>query len=57
MIKQLKFVSIPTRDQDAALAFWTEKMGFRVATDQPMGPGRRWIERNWCERPTCSGAV
>ncbi len=44
MIKQLKFVSIPTRDQDAALAFWTQKMGFRVATDQPMGPGKRWIE-------------
>jgi predicted enzyme related to lactoylglutathione lyase len=44
MIKQLKFASIPTRDQDAALAFWTEKVGFRVATDQPMGPGKRWIE-------------
>ncbi|MBW8911293.1 MAG: VOC family protein [Sphingomonas sp.] len=43
MIKQLKFVSIPTRDQDRALAFWTEKMGFKVATDQPMGP-QRWIE-------------
>ena len=43
MIKQLKFVSIPTRDQDRALAFWTEKMGFTVATDQPMGP-QRWIE-------------
>jgi len=44
MIRQLKFVGIPTRDQDAALAFWTEKVGFRVATDQPMGPGQRWIE-------------
>ena len=44
MIKQLKFASIPTRDQDAALSFWTEKVGFRVATDQPMGPGKRWIE-------------
>jgi predicted enzyme related to lactoylglutathione lyase len=44
MIKQLKFASIPTSDQDAALAFWTEKVGFRVATDQPMGPGQRWIE-------------
>jgi predicted enzyme related to lactoylglutathione lyase len=44
MIKQLKFVGIPVRDQDAALAFWTEKVGFRVATDQPMGPGQRWIE-------------
>ena len=44
MIRQLKFASIPTRDQDAALSFWTEKVGFRVATDQPMGPGKRWIE-------------
>ena len=45
MIRQLKFVSIPTRDQDAALAFWTEKMGFKIATDQPMGDsGQRWIE-------------
>jgi catechol 2,3-dioxygenase-like lactoylglutathione lyase family enzyme len=41
--KQLKFVSIPTSDQDRALAFWTEKVGLRVATDQPMG-GQRWIE-------------
>ena len=44
MITCLKFASIPTRDQDAAVAFWTEKVGFRVLTDQPMGPGKRWIE-------------
>lgn len=44
MIKQVKFVSIPTKDQDKALAFWTEKMGFKVNTDQPMGPNQRWIE-------------
>ena len=44
VIKQLKFVSIPVGDQDRALAFWTEKVGLRVATDQPMGPGKRWIE-------------
>ena len=43
MIKQLKFAGIPTKDQDRALAFWTEKVGFRVATDQPMG-AQRWIE-------------
>lgn len=43
MIKQLKFAGIPTSDQDRALAFWTEKMGFRVITDQPMGE-QRWIE-------------
>lgn len=44
MITHLKFASIPTRDQDAAVAFWTGKVGLRVLTDQPMGPGRRWIE-------------
>lgn len=44
MITHLKFASIPTRDQDAAVAFWVDKVGFRVLTDQPMGPGKRWIE-------------
>lgn len=44
MIKQLKFAGIAVSDQDRALAFWTEKVGFKVATDQPMGPGQRWIE-------------
>jgi catechol 2,3-dioxygenase-like lactoylglutathione lyase family enzyme len=43
MIKHLKFASIPTSDQERALAFWTEKMGFKVMTDQPMGK-QRWIE-------------
>ncbi|GAB3470864.1 VOC family protein [Massilia terrae] len=44
MITQLKFAGIPVSDQDRALAFYTEKLGFEVATDQPMGPGKRWIE-------------
>jgi catechol 2,3-dioxygenase-like lactoylglutathione lyase family enzyme len=44
MITHLKFVGIPTRDQDRALAFYTEKLGFKVVTDQPMGPKQRWIE-------------
>jgi catechol 2,3-dioxygenase-like lactoylglutathione lyase family enzyme len=45
VIKAIKFVSIPVRDQDAALSFYTGKLGFDVLTDQPMGPGpQRWIE-------------
>ena len=43
MIRGIKFVSVPVKDQDAALAFWTEKCGFKVATDQVFGP-QRWIE-------------
>jgi catechol 2,3-dioxygenase-like lactoylglutathione lyase family enzyme len=45
MIRGVKIVSIPVKDQDAALKFYTEKLGFKVATDQEMGPGQqRWIE-------------
>lgn len=43
MIKHLKFAGIPTSDQEKALAFWTEKLGFKVMTDQPLG-AQRWIE-------------
>ena len=44
MIKSIKFTSIPVRDQDRALAFYTEKLGFVVATDQPFDDRQRWIE-------------
>lgn len=44
MIVSVKFVSIPTQDQDRALNFYTEKLGFRLVTDQPFGPDQRWIE-------------
>jgi predicted enzyme related to lactoylglutathione lyase len=44
MIRGVKFVSIPVADQDRALAFYTEKLGFRVATDQPFDGKQRWIE-------------
>ena len=44
MIRGLKFVSIPVRNQDASLKFFTEKLGFKVATDQEFSPTQRWIE-------------
>ena len=45
MIKGIKFVNIPVRDQARALKFYTEKLGFTIATDQAMGAGgQRWIE-------------
>jgi catechol 2,3-dioxygenase-like lactoylglutathione lyase family enzyme len=43
MIRGIKFGTIPVRDQDTALAFYTEKLGFNILTDQPMGD-QRWIE-------------
>jgi predicted enzyme related to lactoylglutathione lyase len=44
MITHLKFVGIPVKDQSRALSFYTDKLGFAIATDQRMGPGQRWIE-------------
>jgi catechol 2,3-dioxygenase-like lactoylglutathione lyase family enzyme len=44
MIRGIKFVGIPVRDQDAALKFYTEKLGFKVVTDQPFTDKQRWIE-------------
>jgi predicted enzyme related to lactoylglutathione lyase len=44
MITHLKFVSIPVRDQQRALKFYTEQLGFELATDQPFNDKQRWIE-------------
>jgi predicted enzyme related to lactoylglutathione lyase len=43
MIKGIKFASVPTRDQEKALKFFTEKLGFQILTDQPFG-NQSWIE-------------
>jgi len=44
MIKGIKFASIPVSDQDRALAFYTEKLSFKILTDQPFDGKQRWIE-------------
>lgn len=40
----VRFTSIPVTDQDRALTFYSQKLGFKVVTDQPFGNGQRWIE-------------
>lgn len=37
---QIKFASISVADQDRALRFYTEMLGFMKQTDLPMGPYR-----------------
>ena len=44
MIKSIKFVRVPTVHQSRAVAFWTQKFGFTVASDQPYDDSRRWVE-------------
>ena len=44
MITHVKFVGVPTADQQRSLKFYTEKLGFEVSTDQPFDGKQRWIE-------------
>lgn len=44
MIRGIKFVNVPVKNQDDAVKFYTEKLGFRVLTDQPFDGKQRWIE-------------
>jgi predicted enzyme related to lactoylglutathione lyase len=44
MLRAIDIVTIPVRDQDAALKFYTEKLGFKIATNQPFDGKQRWIE-------------
>jgi len=39
VIRKLNYVGIPTRDQDGGVAFWTEIMGFVIATDRSIEKG------------------
>ena len=40
---QIKIASVFVDDQEKALAFYTEKLGFRKMADIPMGPTYRWL--------------
>jgi catechol 2,3-dioxygenase-like lactoylglutathione lyase family enzyme len=43
MISKMSHVSIFVLDQDRAYDFYVNKLGFKVHTDAPMGPGMRWL--------------
>lgn len=43
MITGLNFQSIPVSDQDRAIGFYRDKMGFSVQTDAPYEDDWRWI--------------
>jgi catechol 2,3-dioxygenase-like lactoylglutathione lyase family enzyme len=43
MITKMNHVSIFVLNQDSAYDFYINKLGFKVHTDAPMGPGMRWL--------------
>lgn len=40
---RIRIVSVPVRDQEKALQFYTGKLGFVKKYDIPLGGGNRWL--------------
>lgn len=40
---KVKLTSIPVLDQETALKFYSEKLGFLKKIDVPLGDGNRWL--------------
>ncbi len=40
---KVKIISIPVPDQEKALMFYTNKLGFVKKIDVPLGEGNRWL--------------
>ena len=43
-ITEVGRVIVPVSDQDRALEFYTDKLGFEKRMDVPYGDGNRWLE-------------
>lgn len=43
-IGQVGTVMVPVSDQDKAIEFYVEKLGFEKRSDIPFGNGDRWVE-------------
>jgi len=43
-ITQVGRVMVPVADQDAAIAYYTDSLGFALTADIPFGEGDRWVE-------------
>ena len=42
-ISHVSVITIQVKDQDEALRFYTEQLGFEKRSDVPMGEGMRWV--------------
>tara|TARA_R110002049_G_scaffold306018_1_gene503821 strand:+ start:496 stop:939 length:444 start_codon:yes stop_codon:yes gene_type:complete len=51
---KVTLISIPVRDQEKALKFYTEKLGFIIKKDEPLEGGNRWltlVSAEWQDGP------
>lgn len=43
MEKHIAAISLLVRDYDEAIAYYTQKLGFVLLEDTPLGDGKRWV--------------
>jgi catechol 2,3-dioxygenase-like lactoylglutathione lyase family enzyme len=43
MKQRIAHVAVVVEDYDAAIAFYTQKLGFTLLEDTPLGEGKRWV--------------
>jgi catechol 2,3-dioxygenase-like lactoylglutathione lyase family enzyme len=43
-ITHIATIIVPVSDQDRARDFYVDVLGFELVREQPMGPGRTWIQ-------------
>lgn len=43
-VNKIATVIVPVADQDRAIEFYVEKLGFEKRVDVPFGDGHRWVE-------------
>jgi catechol 2,3-dioxygenase-like lactoylglutathione lyase family enzyme len=43
-LTQVGTCMVPVKDQDQAIAFYTEKLGMELRADIPFGGSERWVE-------------
>jgi lactoylglutathione lyase len=44
LITKIATAAVYVDDQQKAKSFWTEKVGFEIVAEFPMGPGSSWLE-------------
>jgi catechol 2,3-dioxygenase-like lactoylglutathione lyase family enzyme len=43
-INSFEIISVPVADQQRAMQFYRDVLGFDLLREEPMGPGAKWIQ-------------
>lgn len=51
-LRHIEVISIPVSDQDVAIEFYRDKLGFKLITDSVFDEGMRWVQLAVDDSPT-----